>query len=381
MKRISGFGNTLRITGAICAFLIGAGVASGQDILQFFTSHGKYGFIAAIIFLALACPCAALICRAGQREAFENPYDVFTYYCGAKIGNLYIWFSVILGCGSLTVMLAGAGATVNQLLGIPVYAGTVAMAGLAICTAILGIDRLINILGAIGPVNAILLIILGLFGLHTLSKDPYALDEAIVAMQDPGVKSISPNPVWSGILYAFLCLLVTTVFMVNCAASAKSQKEAGIAGGVSFFIFAIVIVMLLIAELANYEIVIGAQIPTLAIARSISPLFGIISFSLIILAIFSATSSLLLMIVRRFAVDRTKRFRVFAVVFISITSVLGSIIPFDELVSRLFTVISYVSIFFVCRIVYKELFRGRTSRRNEIPTRAKPLCKSGERRK
>jgi uncharacterized membrane protein YkvI len=285
-----------------------------------------------------------------------------------------------MGCSSLTVMLAGAGATVNQLFGIPVYTGTAAMAGLALCTALLGIDRLINILGAIGPVNAILLIILGLFGLHMLSKDTYALDEAIAAMQDSGVKSISSNPVWSGILYAFLCLLVITVFMVNCAASAKSQKEAGIAGGVSFFIFAIVIAMLLIAELANYEIVIGAQIPTLAIARSISPLFGMISFSLIILAIFSATSSLLLMIVRRFAVDRTKRFRVFAVVIISTTSVLGSIIPFDELVSRLFTVISYVSIFFVCRIVCKEFFRGRALRRS-VPTSAKLSCKRGERRK
>ena len=78
-------------------------------------------------------------------------------------------------------------------------------------------------------------------------------------------------------------------------------------------VYTAAIFMLILAELVNYELIIGKQVPTLAIATYISPTLGAIFSILIILAIYSAASSLLLMTVRKFSVDKTKRFNIIAI--------------------------------------------------------------------
>ncbi|MBP2633540.1 MAG: hypothetical protein H6Q70_4168 [Firmicutes bacterium] len=343
------------LAGALCAYWIGSGFATGQEVLQFFTTSGTNGIIAALIFLALMSYLTYALYGIGQKKKFENPYDVFEYYCGKVIGQVYIWYSVLLVYAIFVVMLAGGGATIEQYYGIPTYIGTGVIALLALGTTVLGVEKVIDIIGVIGPVKIIFVAIVGIAGIITLFGQPTLLSEASNLMPTLGFKSASSNWAWSGALYAFLALMVSIPFQVDCGASAGSVKEARMAGFVGTVAFTIAIISLVIGELVYYKLIVGQQVPTLAIANHISPVLGLIFSVLIVLSIYSAVASFLLMTVRKFAADKTKKFKIIAIILTVIGMFFGGIIPFDKLVNILYPIAGYSAIVFTGFMLYKDL--------------------------
>ena len=347
--------NVVLFAGAICAYLIGSGFATGQEVLQFFTSSGTDGIIATLIFMGIMGASAFILCGIGHKKKFENPYDVFEYYCGKAIGQVYIWYSVILNYCIFVVMLAGGGATINQYYGIPTYIGSGIIAIFALGTALLGMKNLMKIIGVIGPIKILFVILLGISSIVTLLGQPTLLSDASRAIQTLGIESASTNWAWSGALYAFLCIMMSVPFLVNCGASARSLKEAKTIGIVGTVVFTVAIIMLVISELVNYNLILGKQVPTLVMASHISPILGTTFSVLIVLAIYSAVSSLLLMTVRKFAVDETKKSNTIATALTVIGMLFGGIVPFDKLVNILYPLGGYSAIVFIGFIIYKEL--------------------------
>lgn len=341
--------------GAICAYLIGSGFATGQEVLQFFTTSGINGIYAALIFLVIMSASTYVLCEVGQRMQFKNPYDVFEYYCGKVVGKFYVWYSVLLSYCIFVVMLAGGGATINQYYGLPVYMGTTLIAVVALGTAILGMEKLIKIIGVIGPVKILFVVILGVAGIVTLFGQPTLLVEASKAIPALGFETATANWAWSGALYTFLCVMMSIPFLVTCGASAKNVKEARTIGIVGSAAFTLAIIMLIISELVNYQLIVGKQVPTLAIAASVSPILESIFSVLIIIAIYSAVASLLLMTVRKFAVDKTKKFNLIATGLTLVGVIFGGIVPFDKLVNILYPFAGYSCIVFIGFMAYKEI--------------------------
>lgn len=346
--------NIVIFSGAICAYLIGSGFATGQEVLQFFTSSGTKGLAAALIFLVIMGAAAYAVCGTAFKRKFENPYDIFEYYCGKTVGKAYIWFSVVLNYCVFVVMLAGAGATINQYYGLPSYAGTSAVAFLALVTAVLGMQKLIKIVGVLGPIKIIFVSVLGIAAIIALVKQPSLLREANIAIPTLGLKTASANWAWSGALYALLCLMVSIPFIVSCASSAGNLSEAKAVGITAPLAFSVAVVLLIIAELVNYALIAGTQVPTLAMASSISAVFGAVFSIIIILAIYSAVSSLLIMTVRKFAVDKTRKFNSLAVILTAAGMLLGGLIPFDKLVSVMYPLAGYSGILFIILLIKKE---------------------------
>jgi len=343
------------LAGALCAYWIGSGFSTGQEVLQFFTSSGTKGILAILICLVLSSYFTYTLFKIGQQKKFDNPYDVFEYYCGKVIGQVYIWFSVILNYGIFVVMLAGAGATLNQYFGLQTYIGTATIALLALGTALLGVEKLIDIIGVIGPIKIVFVVIIGIYAVITLLGQPNLLSEANRLMPTLGFKSASSNWAWSGALYAFLALMFSIPFQVTCGASAKSAKEAKTAAVIGVGAFTLALFMLVIAELVYAEAIVGQQVPTLAIANLISPILGLVFSVIIVLCIYSAVASILLMTVRKFATDRTKKFNLLAIVLTAIGMIFGGILPFDKLVNLLYPLAGYSAIIFAGFMIYKEL--------------------------
>ena len=196
---------------------------------------------------------AFTLCRIGQKEKFENPYDVFEFYCGKFIGQIYIWLSVVLNYCIFVVMLAGGGATINQYFGAPTYIGSGIIALIALITALLGMEKLIKIIGVIGPIKIVFVAILGISALANIFGHPTLLLEASNNISILNIKSASSNWAWSGALYAFLCLMMCIPFLVNCGNCAQSPKEAKTIGVVAIVAYTAAILMLIISELVNYR--------------------------------------------------------------------------------------------------------------------------------
>ncbi|AYD40535.1 hypothetical protein D4Z93_08340 [Clostridium fermenticellae] len=349
------------LVGAYCAYMLGSGFSTGQEVLQFFTSSGATkGIISSIIFMAFMMIFCYALYGVGQKMQFEDPYDVFEYYCGKYIGKIYTWYSVVLLYGIYVTMLAGGGATIHQYYGAPTSIATCIMALVSLATAILGVEKLIDIIGVIGPIKILFMIIIGVAAFITLAGNPnlYSGNSAFILTTASGVKTASGNWLWSGVLYAFLGLMFGVSFYVINGQSAGSVKEARLSGMIGTVFYTLAIILLIVAETVYFDVVKGQQVPTLAIAKRITPILGLIFLIIIVLCIYSALSSMILVITRKFAVDKTKKFNFVALGLTLIGMLVGSVLPFDKLVNILYPISGYSGIVFFLFIIYKEFINN-----------------------
>ncbi|AYD40536.1 hypothetical protein D4Z93_08345 [Clostridium fermenticellae] len=343
------------IAGALCAYWIGSGFATGQEVLQFLATSGAIkGIIGAIIYAILLGFFVYTLYGVGQKMQFEDPYDIFEYYCGKYIGKIYMWFSVILMYGIYVTMLAGSGATIHQYFGAPTNIGTYIVALLALGTAILGVEKLLDIIGVIGPIKIVFLTIMGISALVTLVGKPNLLSVNSVLIATAGFKIASNNWLWSAILWASLGLMFGITFFVISGSSCKSLKEARLSSIIGVSAISIEVVLLVITEIVYLDVIKGQQVPTLAIAKYISPILGMIFSLILILCIYSAVSSMIMVVTRKFAVDKTKRFNIVATILTLAGMFAGTLLPFDQLVNILYPVSGYIGILLVGLMIYKE---------------------------
>ncbi len=102
------------ITGAYLVFLIGAGVATGQELMQYYTPYGWYMFGTALVIAVILIAANYCFAHAGRYGEIIKGSDVFAYYCGSFAGYVFDIFSVIFCYMSFIVMLSGAAATLMQ---------------------------------------------------------------------------------------------------------------------------------------------------------------------------------------------------------------------------------------------------------------------------
>ena len=100
--------NVIKIAGAFIAFIIGSGFATGQEIMQFFTSNGLYSLVSILISLILFVYFGSTIISSGFDYGKYEKYSPYKYFCGDKVGLFYEYFVPVLLFISVVVMISGA---------------------------------------------------------------------------------------------------------------------------------------------------------------------------------------------------------------------------------------------------------------------------------
>lgn len=231
MKNIT-LGKVITLTGAIVAFSIGAGFATGQEILQFFASYGVAKCLgAAAVTLVLYIWVCAVIMEDARELQPKQANDIWVYYCGKYFGGFMKYFTPIFLFAVLVVMTSGAGATINQYYGLPTAVGRGLITVLMLVTVILGKDKLTKILGGVG---IIIIIFALLVGIISLCKNAGNLGTATATLETMDVAQAAPFWWLSGILYTTFMAVNLVPFLAGIAPDCKSKEEArlgGIGGG------------------------------------------------------------------------------------------------------------------------------------------------------
>ena len=111
------FGQILQVAFTYVGTIVGAGFASGQEILQFFTRYGwPAAFsiaLAAFLFIWLGTKLMLLArdTGAGSHEELNR------YLLGPRFGRVFSLFQLAVLLGTSTVMIAGAGSLFQEQLG------------------------------------------------------------------------------------------------------------------------------------------------------------------------------------------------------------------------------------------------------------------------
>ena len=114
----------LILAGAIIAFTIGSGFATGQEIIQYYTAYGAKNILVIVVFALAFLYYNFNFSKAGAEQHFERGNDVYKHFCGKYIGTFCDYYSTIFCYMSFFVMVGGAASTLSQQYGIPAVSYT-----------------------------------------------------------------------------------------------------------------------------------------------------------------------------------------------------------------------------------------------------------------
>lgn len=335
------WGKVLTYAGAFIAFLIGSGFATGQEVLQYFSSYGYLGLLGVMVVFILFLYVGIDFVTLGQKHKFPKGSDIYKYYCGNKVGSFYDYFSIAFIYMSYIVMIGGAGATINQQYGLPTWVGGILMGILAGATVILGLGKIVDVIGKIGPVIIILTIVLGL---SSIIKNPEGLVNANEILPKLNLLKASTNWFYAACSYVGFCMLWLASFMTSMGATSDSRKESVLGVTIGAVGFSVALAIITLGILANIEQIAGTKVPTLILAGNISPTLATMFSFIVIAGIYTTSVPLLWQVVARFSEEKTSRFKILTIVLAAIGVFAGLKIPFDRLVNIIYVVNGYVGI-------------------------------------
>lgn len=347
---------SLKMGSAFIGIIVGAGFASGQEILQYFTSFGHLGTLAAILATALFAYMGMSLTRLGSRMQTTSHKEA-VYGIGGKIGGFIMDAIIILTLfGVGVVMIAGAGSIFSQQFGLPAVLGNTVMALIVMATIMLNVQKIIAIIGSITPFLVVMVIGLALYSLLTMDASFAAL-EPIAKEQDSALS----NWFYSAINYVSFNIAVGASMAIVMGGVEKDEKIAARGGFIGGLGLGVLIILSHLAIFSTVDQVGNSDMPILQMANDISPILGIFISLILFAMIYNTAVSMLFSFTARFAELNTKRFKVTVIIVVLLAYSL-SFRGFTTLVSEFYPIIGLLGMFLVVSLFVANIRYARNKK-------------------
>ena len=336
----------LQIAAVFIGTVVGAGLASGKEICNFFTSFGPKSFIGIFICGVLYIAMGIIISKISLLYKLNSYSDVMHKVSPNIFGKFTGLITTLYFISSASIILAGSGALIHQFFGIPKIVGTLIMLFISLFFLLRGTDGLIEVNSFIVP--CLILTISLITTLYIVfGSDAMTFDNLIHA-------PTSKNGVFiSTILYAGYNILCSSGVLVPLSTKTKNQKTMtfGIilgALGLTFLCTAINSLLLI-----NQPYVYEYDIPLLFIAQRFGPIVQAILSMIILLEMFSTEVSDVYSIGKTLEQAFKIKFNLGIVLVLSIALPISQI-GFSNLISTLYPMFGCLSLIFItqCIIFY-----------------------------
>jgi len=327
-----------KIAFAYIGVIVGAGLSSGQDLLQYFLCFGKVGLVGVALLGVLNAIFGRIMVTFGSYYRAENHEEVFAQITHPLITRI---LDVILIVGSFAmgfVMVAGAGSNLQQQFGVPSWIGALICSLLIIAVAFLDIDKITNVLGVFTPVMIVMIILVTAYSFIGKSYDMDVLDSAARTIE-PAIGNI-----WLSVLnYYALCAMtgVSMAFILGGAVVRIGVAEKG--GTLGGILVGIIVLAASFSLFANIVQVKDADMPMLAIVNNIHPYLAVVYAITVFALIFNTAFSLYYSIARRFANGDIKRMRILMIVVV-IIGYICSFGGFKSLIGLMYPILGYMGV-------------------------------------
>lgn len=343
--------NVIKFAGAYVALIIGSGFATGQEIMQFFTSNGFWSIGSVIISLIIFTYFGSTIMGSGYDHKGVEKHSAYKYFCGKHLGRFYEIFIPILLFATVVIMISGAGATLKEYYGLNYYIGCALMTILILVAYIFGLNNLINVVGLIGPVIILFSMAVGLI---ILFQNIDGLKNVTDIMQGVEIQKAGGGWIRSGIIYATYNLLIAVLFFTTLGQSADNRKEAVYGGIVGSIAIMLVILIMNLALLSKVDSIQNLSIPTLYFAESISPILGKFFSVILLCGIFSTAAPDFWTVCTTISKEDGKNSKLVAVL-VAVFAFLGGLLPFEMLVGKIYPYAGYLGVVLIICILGKQV--------------------------
>jgi uncharacterized membrane protein YkvI len=354
----------LKISGAFVGVVVGAGFASGQEILQFFTSFGILGLIGTLLSSALFMYFAMSLAILGNRRESTSHKEVIYLICGKYIGIFVDCVITAFMFGITVVMFSGAGALIEQQTGLPLLWGSLITALLTASLVCMKAKNVISFISLVTPFLLIIILIVCGYAIASSQADIESMGE-IASEQPHG----APNWLLAVFVYVSYMIVSGAPILVISGGQVNSKKVAAWGGVIGGVILGVLMLSIALGMLFQIDRLAGVQIPTLKLATEISPALGILMAVIIFGMILNTAVGVLYSFLARTVKPEPLVFNSFAIVA-GIIAFLLSQVGFSTLVGTVYPIFGYLGfVLMICIVI--GTFRSSFTKKLINSTRVK----------
>ncbi len=343
-----------RVAATYAGTVIGAGFASGQEIMQFFVVYGSGGLAGILTAGVLLSWLGVKIIDLGYSLHANTYHQIFYHICGRRIGILLDIFTVFFLFGGLSIMISGTGTVCRDYFGLSFHLGL----------ALMAIAMLLTTCGGLNRIAAANTLVIPLLTLCTISISIQSLiyhDIKLTTLTIPfkEISAPAPAPGWlvSSLLYtAYNLVLATTVLapLGRQTAARSVRLWGGLGGGLLLMCmatFMMIVIILHFPAIQNYEV------PMLYIAGQQSvwnhSLYGLA----LLMAMYTTAIALLYGCTTKMQA-LTNLPEHMCIMLMTAAGLACSYIGFTKLINLLYPLFGYMTIWFTVRLIWRSI-RGK----------------------
>ena len=284
------------------------------------------------------------------------PDTSFRYYCGKYFGTFLAWFIPVFLFLVCVVMTSGAGATLAQYFGLPTWVGALAMCVLVFVTNLFGFKRIVNIVGALGPLTIIFSIFIAIWA---IASNPEGLAHVT---EHADVFATMANATNGALLAGARRHAVRRLQHDRLGAVPHADRRhrklrargqvGALVGGILFIAAGL---LMNLALLCYIEDVAQLEVPTLFLSDLISPVLSVIFAIILLDEIYSTAAPMMWTSVNRFAPEGTKRNKIVLAAFsVVLLAIVLSPLQYSQLLGIVYPYTGYIGIIFIICVVVRQ---------------------------
>ncbi|MCQ0169092.1 hypothetical protein DN388_19275 [Pseudomonas sp. S12(2018)] len=344
---------SLKIAGAFVGVIVGAGFASGRELLLMFVDFGVWGLLGTVVSASLFIFLGMALAGMGSRLRASSHKDVVNALCGRYLGAFVDLMITFFMFAVTVVMLAGGGALLEQQFGIPALFGSLAVTVIVVAIVCLDVQKVIGMIGAATPLLILTAVAVALYGVATRGLSFGELDQ-LASQQDAGAS----HWLLGALLYVSYNIVAGVPFLSIMGGTAKTEKHAiwgGIFGGA---LLGVLMLVMSLGLLSRLDSVADLPMPMLSIATEISPVLGLVMAVVIFLMILNTAVGTLYSFSARLLPAGTRTFRIGSAAAGALAFV-GSLVGFVSLVGQVYPLFGYLGFLLIGAVVLGWLRVGR----------------------
>lgn len=339
---------SLKIGATFLGTVIGAGFASGQEILKFFTVYRFDGFIGIGVAIVLFVTLGNAILNISSTIKKKSYNDFLIYVCGRKLGLIIDITITVFLFGTLNVMLSATGALFYEYFGLPYYFGIFLTVIPAAIIAAKGMKGILDVNLIIAP-----LMIIIVFVVSSLCLYYHANGDLIRNLHYED--DITYKWLMSALLYVAYNIILSIPILVPMGRETNNKKVLNVGITIGAITMGIIILLLNTVILTHIDHDSLYQIPMLYI---VEPFNDLVKYSFIVvlwMEIFTTILSNLFGLANRIQVATRYKYSdiIIAICFISIFI---SRLPFKTLLSILYPTFGFISLLFILGLIIKQIY-------------------------
>lgn len=324
--------------------IVGAGLASGKEITEFFTSYGITSFFGIIFCGMFYILMGSIICKISIKYKLKSYSDVLMIISPNLLGKLTGTITTIYLISSASIILAGSGALINQFFGVPKIIGSLIMLNMACIFLLRDTEGLIEINSFIVPSLIVTITLISIL-YFMFCKD--ILTFSYISQFEPVKKGVTTSTILY-VGYNVLCCSGVLVPLSNEIKNSKSMIYGVALGSLGLTLLSLLINLLLII---NQPYIFKYEIPLLLVAQRFGNVIQALLLVIIWLEMFSTEVSDVYSISK--TLEQTFKIQFKKGIFIVLALALPiSQIGFTNLISTLYPLFGILSLIFIFQCLY-----------------------------